>query len=454
MYTIFGASALSTFRKQFFINTLDGVSHICGQFVHFISGFDPTNTRADTVLKSLLHYGHNKVALDTASYTHTFVVIPRLGTISPWSSKATDIAHNAGVKLNRIERGILYAINGDCDIDTIKSQLHDRMVETVVPDIAGCVALFKDCEPPPLKTIDIVSKGITALQQANKQLGLALSQQEMQYLIQSYAKLGRNPTDTEIYMFAQANSEHCRHKIFNASWEVNSKTQNQSLFSMIKNTTNRTPEGVLSAYKDNASVITGNTAERFFPTGDSHTYQGITERIDILMKVETHNHPTAIAPYSGAATGIGGEIRDEGATGVGAKPKAGLTGFSVSNLHIPHFCQKWENTAKNPPLGKPKHMASALKIMLDAPIGAAHFANEFGRPNICGYFRTFEQYIPEQDAVFGYHKPIMIAGGMGNIRPPHIDKGHIYSGAKLICLGGPAMRIGLGGGGRILGGIV
>ncbi len=452
MYTLFGAPALSPFRKQTVVKSLAGVTCIHAQFVHFISGFDHTDTQADTVLKSLLHYGYENTDTMSQNTQHhsisqhstSFVVIPRLGTISPWSSKATDIAHNAGLQLNRIERGIVYIIDGNFDVITIRQQLHDRMVETLMPDVESCEALFTVTPPKPLQYIPILEHGAQALITVDTQLGLALSTQEIEYLVQCYKKLGRNPTDTEIYMFAQSNSEHCRHKIFNASWNINGKVQNQSLFAMIENTTNITPNGVLSAYKDNASVIMGATAERFFPNTDTgiYIYQGRTERIDILMKVETHNHPTAIAPYSGAATGIGGEIRDQGATGKGAKPKAGLMGFSVSNLHIPTLPQPWENTEG---VDKPDHIASALQIMLDAPIGGAHFANEFGRPNICGYFRTFEHHMPEQ-GMFGYHKPIMIAGGMGNIRPTHINKGSITPGSKLICLGGPAMRIGLGGG--------
>lgn len=439
MDIVFGACALSPFRKKTLLQSLDGVDDIVGQYVHFVDGFDGDTSHWD-ILQSLLQYGQGGISLDKIAYQHTCVVVPRFGTISPWSSKATDIAHTAHVPLKRMERGILYAFNGTVNPVDIYESLHDRMVETVVPTLDACAGLFAPHDPQPLAYIDILSDGRDALIRADKDLGLALSVQEIDYLTQSYMALGRNPTDTEIYMFAQANSEHCRHKIFNASWTVDGHHQNQSLFGMIKNTTRSAPDGVLSAYKDNASVIKGNIAGRFFPSGDTHIYDTHSERIDILMKVETHNHPTAIAPYSGSATGVGGEIRDEGATGIGAKPKAGLTGFSVSNLHIPDYTHPWETT-----IGKPSHMASALQIMLDAPIGGAHFANEFGRPNLCGYFRTYEQSV-RTDGVFGYHKPIMIAGGMGNIRSTHIEKGDIPVGAKLICLGGPAMRIGLGGG--------
>ncbi len=446
MYTLFGASALSPFRQQSLLQSLSGVTHIDAQFVHFVAGFDSGDTAAEAILRSLLDYGQQGQQADINAIAHnaSFVVVPRLGTISPWSSKATHIALNTGITLDRIERGIVYALSGDFDTDTIVPQLYDRMVETVMPDVASCAALF-DREPPkPAHHIPVLEHGEAALVRANNQWGLALSAQEITYLVGAYQKLNRNPTDAEIYMFAQANSEHCRHKIFNAGWDIDGKKQNVSLLSMIKNTTNCTPEGVLSAYKDNASVIMGCTAERFFPVNSNgvHIYQGQTERIDILMKVETHNHPTAIAPYSGSATGIGGEIRDEGATGKGAKPKAGLSGFCVSNLHIPSLPQAWES---GDGIDKPAHITSALKIMIDAPVGGADFANEFGRPQICGYFRTYEQQVGDR-GVFGYHKPIMIAGGMGNIRPTHIDKGNIATGENLICLGGAAMRIGLGGG--------
>ena len=286
--------------------------------------------------------------------------------------------------------------------------------------------------------------GKDALVKADKELGLALSQQEISYLVEVFTKLNRNPTDVEIYMFAQANSEHCRHKIFNSSWEIDGEIQNQSLFSMIKNTYEKNNTGVLSAYKDNASVIKGNKGGRFFPSSNNNKYEYYNEDVNILMKVETHNHPTAIAPFEGSATGSGGEIRDEGATGVGSKPKIGLSGFSVSNLNISEYIRPWENDF----YGKPNHLSSPLDIMIDGPLGVASFNNEFGRPNLTGYFRTFEQTANSVNGKikYGYHKPIMLAGGLGNIRTQHIEKGQIEQGYKLICLGGPAMLIGLGGG--------
>src|SRR5690606_5072655 len=295
-------------------------------------------------------------------------------------------------------------------------------------------------KPRPLSSVDILAGGREALVAANDELGLALSDDEIDYLVENFRRLERNPTDVELMMFAQANSEHCRHKIFKGDWIIDGKPQDTSLFRMIQATYAANPEGVLSAYKDNASVIEGAHAERFFPDPDSNEYRYTEEDIHILMKVETHNHPTAISPFPGAATGSGGEIRDEGATGRGARPKAGLCGFSVSNLRIPGFEQPWEEDN-----GKPERIVSALDIMIEGPIGAAAFNNEFGRPNIYGYFRSFEQRDPDGE-IRGYHKPIMIAGGMGNIRPQHIEKNGVEPGAKVIVLGGPAMLIGLGGG--------
>lgn len=318
------------------------------------------------------------------------------------------------------------------------------MVEEVFSCKDDLHRLFSVTAPKELEFVNVLEKGTQAIKEADRKLGLALSEQEIEYLADEYTKLGRNPTDTELYMFAQANSEHCRHKIFNAKWTIDGQEQDKSLFKMIRNTTEKSPQGVLSAYKDNAAVIEGATAQRFYPNTQTGVYSFNQEEVDILMKVETHNHPTAIAPFSGSATGVGGEIRDEGATGLGAKPKAGLTGFTVSNLNIPGFEQAWE-TSK---YGKPNHIVTPLQIMLEAPIGGAHYSNEFGRPNLNGYFRTYEQEVNTSAGkeMFGYHKPIMIAGGMGNIKRMHVEKGDIKVGAKLICLGGPAMRIGLGGG--------
>ncbi|MGB1360895.1 MAG: phosphoribosylformylglycinamidine synthase [Alphaproteobacteria bacterium] len=448
MKLFYGYSALSDFRKNKLLsklkNKFSGIKDINAQFVHFVDSDTELNNETESVVKNLLTYGAEWGQSNPTG--STFIVIPRIGTISPWSSKATDIIHNAGIAINRVERGILYGVEGDVnenELNEIKTEVFDRMVEEIISSVDDANIIFQDFDPLPLNDVDVIGSGISALQQANKTLGLALNEQEIEYLTDSYTKLGRNPTDVELYMFAQANSEHCRHKIFNADWTVDGAKQNNSLFSMIRNTTNNSPDGVLSAYKDNAAVIAGSKAERFYPNPDTHSYEYSNEDIDILMKVETHNHPTAIAPHSGAATGVGGEIRDEGATGLGAKPKAGLTGFTVSNLNIPDFVQPWEK-----PYGKPDHMASPLDIMITGPIGGASYANEFGRPNLNGYFRTYEQTgnSSNGEEVYGYHKPIMIAGGMGNIRRYHVDKGDIAVGSKLICLGGPAMRIGLGGG--------
>ena len=317
------------------------------------------------------------------------------------------------------------------------------MTQIVLANLEQAAGLFSHAEPKPLTAIDVLGGGRAALEKANTELGLALAEDEIDYLVNAFVGLKRNPHDIELMMFAQANSEHCRHKIFNASWDIDGQSQEKSLFGMIKNTYVMHSEGVLSAYKDNASVIVGNVAGRFFPDPETRQYGAVQEPVHILMKVETHNHPTAIAPFPGASTGSGGEIRDEGATGRGAKPKAGLTGFTVSNLQIPGFEQPWEV-----PYGKPERIVTALDIMIEGPLGGAAFNNEFGRPALTGYFRTFEQSIttPRGDEVRGYHKPIMLAGGMGNIRAEHVQKGEITVGSKLIVLGGPAMLIGLGGG--------
>jgi len=393
---------------------------------------------------------HPPVNFDAAASDELFIVIPRIGTISPWSSKATDIARLCGLNsLNRIERGMIYRLEGVTreQQQAVAERLHDRMTESVLRDTSGLDQLFDHHTPAALKTVDILStgeqRGGAALQAANVELGLALSVDEIEYLLENFTRLERNPSDTELMMFAQANSEHCRHKIFNADWVIDGKPQSRSLFSMIRNTHELHPEGTLVAYSDNSSVIEGAKARRFYPNSDGH-YSVHDDQTHILMKVETHNHPTAIAPFPGAATGSGGEIRDEGATGVGSKPKAGLCGFSVSNLRIPDFEQPWEMN-----FGKPGRIASALDIMIDGPIGAAAFNNEFGRPNLCGYFRTYEQEVPTgkgKSELRGYHKPIMLAGGVGNIDARHVHKKEVPAGSLIIQLGGPAMLIGLGGG--------
>jgi phosphoribosylformylglycinamidine synthase len=450
-----GAPALSAFARnkllhklKFHLPTITGFE---SNWVHFVDLQNPLVPEEMALLERLLRYGPEEIAVPLQGDISEYLVVPRLGTISPWSSKATDIAHNCGLtNIRRLERGVIYRISGAKQNDRVvlSKLLHDRMTQAVLPDVAAASRLFATAEPKALATVDVMKNGKTALINANQKLGLALAEDEIDYLIKSFKELGRNPNDIELMMFAQANSEHCRHKIFNADWTIYGETEKHSLFGMIRNTYACNSEGILSAYKDNAAVFVGFTAGRFFPDPDSNAYNFHHEPIHILIKVETHNHPTAIAPYPGAATGSGGEIRDEGATGTGAKPKAGLTGFTVSNLKIPGFIQPWETD-----FGKPGHIASALDIMLEGPIGGAAFNNEYGRPNLCGYFRTFEmqtaQTTTTEDNVMeirGYHKPIMIAGGYGNIRAPHVEKGEIPVGAKLIVLGGPAMLIGLGGG--------
>jgi len=369
------------------------------------------------------------------------LVTPRLGTISPWSSKATEIANQCGFSaISRIERGTAFHVDAKGDVDTLLPLLHDRMTESVLNSFDAADALFRHYAPQPLSTVDVVTSGRAALEQANLDMGLALSADEIDYLLEHFIRIGRNPTDVELMMFAQANSEHCRHKIFNASWVIDGKAQEHSLFGMIRETHKRHPEGTVVAYSDNASVIEGATVKRFYPRADG-AYAWHEEETHLLAKVETHNHPTAISPFAGAATGSGGEIRDEGATGRGSKPKAGLAGFSVSNLQIPGFEQPWEK--KDGDYGRPDRIASALDIMIEGPIGAAAFNNEFGRPNLAGYFRTFEQEVAGE--VRGYHKPIMIAGGVGNIAARDSFKINFEAGALLIQLGGPGMLIGLGG---------
>ncbi|UYM15229.1 phosphoribosylformylglycinamidine synthase [Endozoicomonas euniceicola] len=451
MLILRGAPALSPFRSKKLLETLQNlipeVSGVFADYQHFVQSSEALSEQELAVLEQLLTYGPRR---QEGSCTGTLLlVVPRPGTISPWSSKASDIAHNCGLnKIQRIERGIAYYIAAEQGLSELQIQkagelIHDRMTETVLDNPEAAESLFTESEPAPLTAVDILDGGREALEQANRSLGLALADDEIDYLVESYIKLERNPTDVELMMFAQANSEHCRHKIFNATWTIDGQRQDHSLFQMIRNTHAMSSKGVLSAYKDNASVIEGSKAGRFFPNPDTKTYDYHQEDIHILMKVETHNHPTAIAPRAGAATGSGGEIRDEGATGRGSRPKAGLTGFSVSNLNIPGYEQPWEKG-----YGKPDRIVSALDIMIDGPLGGAGFNNEFGRPNLCGYFRTYEQAAKAAtgEEVRGYHKPIMLAGGLGNIRADHVEKGEIPVGAKLIVLGGPAMQIGLGGG--------
>ncbi|MFA5977885.1 MAG: phosphoribosylformylglycinamidine synthase [Pseudomonas sp.] len=449
MLILRGAPALSAFRHSKLLEQLSqkvpAVTGLYAEFAHFADVTGVLTADEQQVLARLLKYGPSVPVQEPTG--RLFLVLPRFGTISPWSSKASDIARNCGLeKIQRLERGIAFYVAGqfsEAEAELIAGSLHDRMTQIIVSQLEQAGALFSHAEPKPLTAIDVLGGGRAALAKANIELGLALAEDEIDYLVNAFNGLKRNPHDIELMMFAQANSEHCRHKIFNASWDIDGESQEKSLFGMIKNTYVMHSEGVLSAYKDNASVIVGSVAGRFFPDPETRQYGAVQEPVHILMKVETHNHPTAIAPFPGAATGSGGEIRDEGATGRGAKPKAGLTGFTVSNLQIPGFEQPWEV-----PYGKPERIVTALDIMIEGPLGGAAFNNEFGRPALTGYFRTFEQSIttPRGDEVRGYHKPIMLAGGMGNIREEHVKKGEILVGSKLIVLGGPAMLIGLGGG--------
>jgi phosphoribosylformylglycinamidine synthase len=450
MQTFIGSPALSTFRQEKLFNqiqiALPGITQLTAHFVHFVDADKILDDTETTVLEKLLRYGPHLA--EASSEGHLFLVVPRAGTISPWSSKATDIAHNCGLQLiNRIERGIAYHVQGvqwnEANLQIVAACLHDRMTETVLNELDDARCLFAHHQPTAGRSIDVLNSGKEALIEANKQLGLALSDDEIDYLLEHFTKIKCNPVDAELMMFAQANSEHCRHKIFNADWLIDGEKQDKSLFGMIRNTYESHSEGVLSAYSDNSSVIASHKAKRFIPNSETHQYKYFDEHIAILMKVETHNHPTAISPFPGAATGAGGEIRDEGATGRGSKPKVGLSGFSVSNLKIPAYPQPWETD-----YGKPERIVSALEIMLEGPIGSAAFNNEFGRPNITGYFRTFEEKVPgcNGDEVRGYHKPIMLAGGYGNIREQHIKKLQLPVGTPIVVLGGAAMLIGLGGG--------
>ena len=441
MSTFGQIEALSPFRKRKLVNDLRKISpdikNIEAELIHFVDTDGQPSPADNKRLVELLTYG---TPFTSNRDGDLFLIVPRIGTLSPWSSKATDIAHNAGlVKVRRIERGIAYYVKGQkLNRAKIAAALHDRMTESVLDKLEDAQALFVQPEPKPLIEVDI-SGGRDALIKANRGLGLALAEDEIDYLVDAYKELDRNPTDVELMMFAQVNSEHCRHKIFNADWVIDGQKQPKSLFKMIKNTYEKNSDDILSAYSDNAAVLRGKKGGRFFANPETREYSYHVEPIHSVIKVETHNHPTAIAPHPGAATGSGGEIRDEGATGRGAKPKMGLAGFSVSNLNLPDLPQPWEKY-----IGKPDRIVSPLDIMLEAPIGAAGYVNEYGRPGLVGYFRTFEQAVGSE--TWGYHKPIMIAGGLGNIRDEHVKKGKLKAGDQVIVLGGPAMLIGLGGG--------
>ena len=442
-----GTRALSDFRVEKLLQKAAALglpaAQLSNEFWYFAASDAPLAADDAAKLEALVD-AQRVAEPEVSDGLNLFLVTPRLGTVSPWASKATDIAHNCGLsQISRIERGMAVWVAGRLN-DEQKRQwaalLHDRMTESVLPDFQAAEKLFIHPEAQTFATVDVLNGGRDALVKANTELGLALSPDEIDYLVENYRALNRNPSDVELMMFAQANSEHCRHKIFNADFILNGEAQAKSLFRMIRDTHEAHPEGTVVAYKDNASIIEGAKIRRFYPhAAENQGYRFAEEDTHILMKVETHNHPTAIAPFAGAATGAGGEIRDEGATGRGARPKAGLTGFTVSNLNIPGFAQPWEQT-----YGKPGHLASALDIMIDGPIGGAAFNNEFGRPNLLGYFRTFEQEFDGQ--MRGYHKPIMIAGGLGNIQAQQTHKNEIPEGALLIQLGGPGMLIGLGGG--------
>ena len=451
-----GADALSAFRQQRLLTALAAqgieLESMKAQYLHFIWTEAELSAQNRTVFVSLLTYGEPFAPKSTPSSwfgghsdaKQQAVVIPRFGTVSPWASKATDIARQCGLHVLRVERGIQYSWQSKKALSAeqnaiVLELIHDRMTETIVQELDQAKELYQTLEDRPLLRIPVLTEGRAALDKANQELGLALSDDEVAYLLENFTRLQRNPSDVELMMFAQANSEHCRHKIFNASWTIDGDDQERSLFAMIRNTHQLQPEGTIVAYSDNCAVMVGCESETWVPQGADHHYEKELRLVHTLMKVETHNHPTAIAPFPGASTGAGGEIRDEGATGIGGRPKAGLTGFSVSNLNIPGVDLPWEAER----YGKPERIATPLQIMIDGPLGGAAFNNEFGRPILGGYFRVFEQTI--NGVRRGYHKPIMIAGGIGSIDTIHTEKREIKPGHLLIQLGGPGMRIGMGG---------
>ncbi len=444
LLTLRGSNALAAFRERKLVETLaeHGVKAVSAEFWHFVKVKRELTREERARLEALLAYGAPADASE--GHQHGFLVVPRLGTISPWSSKATDIAKNCGLDaVERIERGVWYWVAAAGTLTptarrAIEAACHDRMTESVLATLGEAERVFEVQTPAPLRSI---GRDRAALAAANRELGLALAEDEIDYLVDAFGRLGRDPTDVELLMFAQANSEHCRHKVFNASWEIDGEREAHSLFAMIRNTHRAQPAGTEVAYADNAAILTGGPAQRLYPDA-SGRYTLHADTVHYLAKVETHNHPTAISPFPGAATGAGGEIRDEGATGRGAQPKAGLTGFTTSHLRLPGLPQPWEAVTAD--VGKPDRIVSAFEIMRDGPIGAAAFNDEFGRPNLGGYFRTFEARVGE--AVFGYHKPIMIAGGVGAVSAEHVHKVAFPSGTLLIQLGGEGMRIGMGGG--------
>src|SRR6478736_6174901 len=450
-----GGNALSDFRARALLERLRAavgkVESIRARYLHVVWSDAPLERADLDRATALLRYGDPFV--DDGRADATLIVAPRLGTVSPWASKATDIARNCGLAVHRVERVTEYRIGlkrgllgggkplGAAERGAIAALLHDRMTESVLDGRDAVAHLFDEQPADPLVSVDVGDRG-EALARANREFGLALSEDELAYLHKSFNELGRAPTDVELMMFAQANSEHCRHKIFNADFTLDGEPQARSMFAMIRNTHALAPQHTVVAYSDNASVMEGGEIERWLPEGFTNAppYRARQEAVHVLMKVETHNHPTAISPFPGASTGAGGEIRDEGATGRGSRPKAGLTGFTVSNLHLPGTDEPWERE----PYGKPGHIASALQIMTDGPLGGAAFNNEFGRPNLAGYFRVYEQTVAGQRR--GYHKPIMIAGGLGAIAASQTHKIEFPAGTLLVQLGGPGMRIGMGGG--------
>ena len=438
-----GPAALSAARRARKLRELrrlePALRGVFAEYVHFLFAVGEIAPRQRTLIAALLAYGPRRDRPSGLGEPFC-TVTPRLGTVSPWSSKATDIFRRGGLQVvARVERGVRWHIDGPAN-PALAAALHDRMTETVIFD-GDFSALAREAAPQPLAHIALAADPAAALDAANERLGLALSEDEVAYLAQIFGDLGRDPTDVELMMFAQANSEHCRHKIFNADWRIDGEPQPKSLFAMIRNTYQRiNGEGILSAYADNAAVVEGGATMRFFPDAD-RVYRPRPAAVHVLMKVETHNHPTAIAPHPGAATGAGGEIRDEGAVGRGSKPKAGLVGFATSHLHLDGSPQPWELD-----LDTPAHIACARDIMLEAPLGAASFNNEYGRPCLAGYFRTFEARSHRPGEVWGYHKPVMIAGGVGAVAAEHVHAGAVPAGAALVVLGGPALLIGLGGG--------